>query len=307
MNVFFGVNRRMAVVTRTIYLVLPVVATAACVTSKLSPQVRQTVDLRHRGSRVDLRHSCYYGDLYDENEKWLLTPYPFADVSHLTDLKGHPIHPANERGILPAGTELEILQVEFPDGVSLAGRLLTTPRTRPWVYLRRVPHDDAPPFVILLPEGLRSEAGVEQAIANALAPAGNIQRWLRTRRPSVQAAIAHKSVVTDMTLSELTTSWGEPLLWFSDTKEGRQARVAWYRSREVWLIDGKVIAPGPRSPRPAPDEAPHPSAAASTAPARWPAQPPSHKPLRIRLLLTSAPQRYMHRSGQRQTWRRKYG
>src|SRR5687767_14646550 len=61
--------------------------------TRLAEPTRAAISARHSGRTVELRQSMYYGDLYDENEKWLLSPYPFAETFHIVDTKGAPIHP----------------------------------------------------------------------------------------------------------------------------------------------------------------------------------------------------------------------
>ncbi|MEO0811781.1 MAG: hypothetical protein AAFY60_02880 [Myxococcota bacterium] len=71
--------------------------------TRLAPEIRQSIQRRHVGKVVALKTSCFYGDLYDENERWLLSPYPFQDTYHIVDTDGLPIHPQGQRGIAPAG------------------------------------------------------------------------------------------------------------------------------------------------------------------------------------------------------------
>lgn len=210
--------------------------------TRLAPEIRQSIQRRHVGKVVALKTSSYYGDLYDENERWLLSPYPFADTYHIVDTDGAPIHPGGQRGIVPAGSTFRIRKIEFPDMAAMARRMLTTPRYNPWVYLEPV---DAPPlagrgaFIAVLPMDLETEAGVEEALAARFGPADEIAAWLAERAPTVRAAIKHKDALTGMTEAELRAAWGQPMLWFLENDHGG-AKVAWYRSKEVWMLDGKV-------------------------------------------------------------------
>lgn len=213
--------------------------------TRIPPQVRSAISARHAGKIVELRHSSYFGDLYDENEKWLLSPYPFADTHHIVDLDGKPIHPSGQKGIAPAGTRFVVQQIEFPDASAMAKRMLTTPRYNPWVYLtpadgERLSLDGRKAFILLLPMDLDTEEGVEAALAKALAPEGEITTWLGTRRPTVRVAIDHKDVIPGMSRDELFAAWGEPPMWFVEQHEGKEARVAWYTSKEVWLVEEAV-------------------------------------------------------------------
>lgn len=220
--------------------------------TRLPPEVRAGIDTRHKNAVVELRHSHFYGELYDENEKWLLSPYPFADTYHIVDTEGQPIHPRGQRGIIPAGTRFIVQQIEFPDTTAMARRMLTTPRYNPWIYLVPAPEtgislEGRGAFILLLPMDLATEAGTEEAIARVFAPLGEVSTWLASRRPTVRVAIEHKDVVAGMSQDELVAALGAPQLWFGENG-GTTTKVAWYTSREVWLVDGIVTEVKPGRP-----------------------------------------------------------
>ncbi len=171
--------------------------------TRLAPEIRQRVQERHTGSIVALKISCYYGDFYDENERWLLSPYPFSDTSHIADRSGQPIHPS---GLEPV------------DAPPLAGRTS---------------------YILVLPSDIDTEDGFEAAIARRFGQQADVMRWLDRRDPRVQVAIKHKDVTPGMNEEELTAAMGIPQRWFHEGGADR-AEVAWYGSREVWLVNGKV-------------------------------------------------------------------
>jgi len=213
--------------------------------TKIPAPVRAGISARYVGRVVELVQSCFYGDLYDENEKWLLSPYPFSETHHIVDLNGAPIHPHGQRGIIPAGTPFLIKEIEFPDSAALAKRMLTTPRYNTWIYLSRAPESrdlpaGRPLFILLLPMDLDDEAAVEKALAEVVAPQGEVTTWLTGRRPTVQAAIANKQMVTGMSERELTAAMGTPPRRFADKIGDNVALVLWYPSQEAWLVNGVI-------------------------------------------------------------------
>lgn len=219
---------------------------SACASQTLIPRdQRVAISARHTGRTVELRQSCYYGNLYDENEKLLLTPYPFGDTFHLVDPKGKPIHPTGERGIVKAGTKFIIKDVEFPDPAALATRMLTTPRYNPWIYLSPADHatlqGENKDFVLLLPMDLNEEKLIESAINELLAPAGEVTTWLSQRAPTIAVGIEHKEIVVGMNIQELVAAKGQPLRRFKDTHSTGAADVAWYNKQEAWLVDNIVV------------------------------------------------------------------
>ena len=220
-------------------------AIAGCASRTALPaEVRSAMENRYTGHVVELRRSCYYGELYDDNDKWLLTPYPFDNVYHIVDFGGQPIHPEGQRGIVPAGTPFIVDQIEFPDAGGLARRMLTTPRYNPWIYLRRVVGSPLPmerrDWILLLPRGMKDKETVERELDRLVAPEGRMIEWLAARRPVVRVAIEHKEIIAGMTTDEMVSAMGRPLLWFNDTADGKPARVAWYDVKEAWLIGDRV-------------------------------------------------------------------
>lgn len=220
----------------------------------LPRSVRVAIEDHYENHVVELRQSVYYGDLYDENEQWLVSPHPFESTFHIVDLDGNPIHPQNQVGIIPAGSRLIIDEIEFPDTFALATRMITSPRFNTWVYLRPAP--DSPlamedagqkPFILPLPLHLNTEAKVHQAIQELLAERGSVIKWLAERKPTVQAAIAHKEIISGMTREELVAAVGKPHRWiseFTDSGPGTKTTktmVAWYPGQEAWISNQRVV------------------------------------------------------------------
>jgi hypothetical protein len=195
---------------------------------------------------VELRSSLYYGDLYDENEFYMLSPYPFAHTSHINDLKGKPIFPRHERGIVPAGTRFVVQRIAFADMSEKWKRMWTTPRDYPWVILQATENQThlpavLKPFVVVLPLGMTKPAEVHEAMHGYFGKEGEIKAWLQDRKPTVRVAIFHKDIVPGMTYEELVAAKGVPQQWFSDKEGELQVRVAWYpEGQEAWFVDNQI-------------------------------------------------------------------
>lgn len=246
-----------AVLSLSLWLALLVPWVACAGPSALSGGDRGAFNARYAHTEVELKVSCYYGDLYDDNEKWLLSPYPFAHTSHIVDLHGAPIHPKNQQGILPAGTRFTVDQVEFPGGFANVTRMLTTPRFNPWMVLQRIPQEASPqnnkPFVMVLPGEDAPTATLTAHVDQMLGPVGSVQAWLATVRPTVAVAIRHKELVPGMNPTEMNASMGPPLRWFREpaTADAPAAQVAWYPVLEAWLVGDAITQIKP--PRPPPE------------------------------------------------------
>src|SRR5688572_11300901 len=173
---------------RSLPLFLLAVIMSCASHTRLAEPIRSAISARYSGRTIELRQSMYYGELYDENEKWLLSPYPFTETFHIVDTEGTPIHPKGQRGIIPAGTSFSVYRVEFPDVAAMASRMLTTPRYNPWIYLTAPEGSSLPEerkyFILLLPMDLDTEDAVEKEINRLIAPKGEMEAWLGSRQPS---------------------------------------------------------------------------------------------------------------------------
>ena len=215
--------------------------------TKLSPQIRARIQQDYVGSTIELRQSCYYGDLYDENEVWLLSSYPFEKTYHIVDLDGAPIHPKGERGIMPAGTKFKVVAIDFPTPGVLAKRMLTSPRYNPWVYLEVTDPQtkldlSKKHFVVTLPMEMKTEAEAKKSLEAIFAAPGDMGRWLGRLRPSVRVAVEHKNIQKGMNKNEMHAALGAPHYWFKGRVEGKIVRIAWYPTHEVAFDEGLVIS-----------------------------------------------------------------
>ncbi|MBT6177465.1 MAG: hypothetical protein HOI23_09450 [Deltaproteobacteria bacterium] len=236
---------------KTLFKVCWILVALGCITgcashTNIPSHVRMAIEDFHGGRVMELRQSCYYGDLYEDTGKWLLSPHAFESVHHIVDLDGKPIHPSGQRGIVPAGTRFLIEKIEFPDIYAMTTRMLSSPRYHTWVYLRALEKlplesEKRSHFVMLLPMDLQDREDVESNIAKLLAPEGDVSRWLKQRRPSVRVAIAHKDLKTGMTRDELVAARGEPHLWIAQQGSYGLEMVAWYPSHEAWIRNGRII------------------------------------------------------------------
>lgn len=204
------------------------------------------------GKTFEVRHTSVIGDLYDDNEREFLSPYPFDEVFHQVDLMGLPMHPQSPRALVPAGTQVTVIAIDHPDGLSWIKRMLASPRDAIWLELTIVPeHPDRvpfarPPLVLPITGHQGSVAAFDASITRYLAPVGEVSTWLLGRKAAVKVAIAHKEVVLGMSRDELETAMGPPWRWFVDRlPDGTELKVAWYPKNEIWLQNELVVATRP--------------------------------------------------------------
>ena len=239
---------------RRIYHALPlallaVLLAAACSSyTKLPLVTRTALQQATRGRVVATRVSFYYGLLYDDNERLLLSQRPFAYTTHIKDLDGAPIHPEEQLGVIPAGTRFSVSDIEFPDQSAQLRRMLKTPRYNPWLILRLVPGQDPflpvdrRPFVIVLPAGMERQQLVEQAMDAFVGEPEEVAAWLSARAPEIGMGIKHKEPRPGMTFQELVAAMGFPLSMDTRTEGERRYDVADYGFCQVELRKGKVVS-----------------------------------------------------------------
>lgn len=239
------------------YLILSwaVGCAAACAAgcSHLAPwpqEVRSTVASAHVGRTFELRHTQVVGEMYDDNERDLLSPYPFTEVFHHVDLAGSPIHPTRPRALIPAGTQVKLIAVDYPGPLARLRRMPATPHEAVWLQLEvtaaaaaRGDEGARKPLLMPLPRHVRSAPALATALGQVLAPPSEVSRWLRGRTAPVQVAIAHKEAQVGMSEDEMTAALGPPWRWLTDALPGGpQSRVAWYPHQEIWLQHAAIVA-----------------------------------------------------------------
>jgi hypothetical protein len=191
-----------------------------------------------------LKASSYITPFFGDASKRLLTPYPPEEVRLLNDTKGNPINPGAVQALVPAGTKVRVLKVEFPTAWVMAERVLYSPRTQPWVYLEvqgAPPRPPGPPVILVLPPQLKAKEDVLAELDRHLLdqdPAPRIARF----QPRFQEALKQKKVLEYMPEAAVEMSWGKPES-IRRTLEGQQVHQEWvYPSgkRRVFITDGLV-------------------------------------------------------------------
>jgi hypothetical protein len=198
-----------------------------------------------------LKHSSYLTPFFGDASKRLLTPYPSDEVRLLNDTKGNPINPGPVQALLPAGTKVHVLKVEFPTAWVMAERVLYSPRMQPWVYLDVEGAPLGPPVILVLPPQLKTKEDVRAELDRHLLdnnPAPRIAKF----QPRFQEALKQKKVLEYMPEAAVELSWGPPES-IRRTLDGQQVNQEWIYpggKRRVFITDGLVtrVEEGPATP-----------------------------------------------------------
>lgn len=226
-------------------LVLPVALATACASqTKLSAEDRTALqhDLTTGPAAVRyLKASSYITPFFGDASKRLLTPYPPEEVRLLNDTAGKPINPGPVQALVPAGTAVRVLQVEFPTSWAMAERVLYSPRTQPWVYLQVEGAPAGAPVILVLPPMLDKKEDVLAELDRHLPPESPAPRM--SKFPArFQEAIKQKRVLENMPEAALGMSWGAPES-IRRTLDGQRVNQEWVYPggmRRVFLTDGVV-------------------------------------------------------------------
>jgi hypothetical protein len=220
------------------------VAAVSCASyTAIPPQDRATLERNLTGRHSDkfLRLSFYVTPFFGDASKKLLTAAPPEDVRLLEQPSGEAINPGPIQKILPAGTRVRILKVEFPTSWVVTERVLYTPRTQPWVYLQTMEKTEELPLILVLRPQIRSNeeflAELERSLSDT-DPAPILSRWSGL----VREAVRTKNAVLNMPADALEMAWGYPerkRISFADSVKNEQWVYPGQR-RTAYLTDGRV-------------------------------------------------------------------
>jgi hypothetical protein len=155
-----------------------------------------------------LRLSYYVTPFFGDSSKRLLTPTPPGELHLVNDL-GQRVRPGGVERVLPAGTTVRVLKIEFPTAWVVAHRPADTPRSLPWVYLQTTPSPSATPLILLLPSHIDSVDMFKAELdlyASVSDPSASLSRWSEP----VREAVRTKNAIPDMPDDALEMAWGYP-------------------------------------------------------------------------------------------------
>jgi hypothetical protein len=166
-------------------------------------RTRTLLDGQQRYTRVALSVHPLFGDA----SKKLLLDGPPADADLLRGGNDELIAPPAAERILPPGTPVRIVEVEFPTPLVIARRVVMSPRYHPWAILQVA--GDARPNVLVLSQ---TAASADEVVAE-------VDRDLTTDDPSPalralpaeqRDAVLKKELAEGMPLQAVEMAWGLP-------------------------------------------------------------------------------------------------
>jgi len=208
---------------------------AACQTPTIQiPEADQQRSERElSGQQRFLRVATFIGPLWDDTRKAFLTDRPASEIDLVQKPSGKPIAPPAFERVLPPGTPVKIVDVEFPGTFMLSQRVLVTPRYHPWVYLQ-IPGEKRP-GILVLPQEVKSSEDVRV----------ELERYLTADdpRPALAAlspVVLKKEAGPGMSPRALEMAWGLPERKRIDRPAGTEEWSWDGGKRRAWLRDERV-------------------------------------------------------------------
>jgi len=157
----------------------------------------------------------------------------------MEDTEGNPVSPGEVEALLPAGTPVRILKVEFPTSLAIGGRTPYSPRTRPWVYVA-TPHSPKP-FILVLRSVFKNAEDFQAELNRYLTPL-NLSSRMEAFSKDEKTAIHTKEALLGIGAEALEMALGYPesKTWLF---EGEQKTETWHwgqGSKTVTLRGGRV-------------------------------------------------------------------
>ncbi len=220
-------------------LVALLLLAAACTPRIVVPDAeRERARAELAGKRRFLRVAVYEAPLFGDDGKLMLLAAPPGEIDLLRTAGGEIVPPPAPLRVLPPGTPVVVEQVEFPTGMTIALRVVTTPRYHPWAYLRIA--DDPRPHVVVLSQ---TDATADQVIAE-------LEQVLTSDDPTAayqalpedqRAAVLRKGLVEGMGTRAVAMAWGLP----ERIRMDRPADTEVWRwpgdQRRAEFLDGKLV------------------------------------------------------------------
>lgn len=227
---------------RALGLSLLVLASACASHSFVPDEDRIRLERTLPGRTYYLRQAMYLGPFWSDEAKAFLSGGVPNEIPWLTNPAGVPIEPGDPTAIVPVGTRVRILRIEFPTSMTVARRNAFLPRYNPWVYLHVEGLPDSPTPILLLRRDLRSQEAVLAELEQFLSK-DDLRPHLRELPESVLRAVNEKRLVEDMPAEAVTMAWGLPeRKIFQPSPEGRVEEWIWpFERRKARVVGGKLV------------------------------------------------------------------
>lgn len=183
--------------------------------------------------------SMYVGPFFRDGRYHLLIDQPPHHVDLLRSPKGERMSPGEPTGILPAGTEVRISEVEFATASATTRRSLLTPRFFTWVFVK-FDGKERPGIIVVREEPENHEDFLE--ILSRYLTTEDVAAKIAGYPEETRRAIAEKRLVSGMDGEAVRMAWGSPLQVTRDYEDGvRIDEWSFEGERRLTIRGGELI------------------------------------------------------------------
>jgi hypothetical protein len=237
----------------------------------LSAHDQEQIQTREKKKLYYLKYSFFVGPLYTYDDKLYISERGFDERVLVQDTSDNPIFPPEPTGVIPMGTQVQVLQIEFPTRGVASDRKLKSPRFFTWVYLEKAGESAAQPWILVLAPEFRTLGQFDDALTEYLQKEDPRPAFASLPAEEL-AAIDQKSILKGMRADSLRRARGHPDRITRSFEGGiKVERWQYAEKRFVTLRDDQVESwegfpniPAPSAPAPAPAA---PAATPTPAPA----------------------------------------
>lgn len=220
-------------------------AAFGCAHQELTDHERIQVSERFHGANLELAQSMWIAPFFRDDARRLLLRVPPDENIVMVTPEGKPMLPGAVMGVLPAGTHVTVLKVDFPGGWQTLQIL--EPRDRPWVELAT--DKPEPAYVLLLPPDLKDEDDALKKISPLLT-AQPLDHDIAALSDADRAAINTKILTPGITARAVELAWGPPLqrdekIAIKDGVKSENDEWTWRSDtqyRVVHITDGVLVS-----------------------------------------------------------------
>ncbi|MFM2153027.1 MAG: hypothetical protein RL199_1462 [Pseudomonadota bacterium] len=190
---------------------LSALLTLACATTAVPGRDRDQVNLALAGQVRQLAQSVVVAPFFRDATRRLLLTQPPAEVELVVNPRGGRKAPGEALEVLPAGTRVRVVTVDYPTVWTALTRQLITPSERPWLELVVEERSPTPSYVFALRPNLRSADESFDEILRFVTPDDVAGEVARLPGPE-QHAVRTRELATGLSMRAVELAWGRPNL-----------------------------------------------------------------------------------------------
>jgi hypothetical protein len=194
----------------TIICLIPFIWWVGCATSKTFRGQDNNLNII---SQYWLTVSLYAGNFFDDRNFFLLDHRPFYAIDDVRTKDGYTYFPAKETLLIPAGTLVKIVRVEYPDEKIMLKRSIYSPKNHIWIYLKvarergdiNIFYDKI--YIMIIPKNITDELQLKKYLDQFFS-LNDPNRWMLQSESFIQKGMFEKKPVIGMNKEHIFVALG---------------------------------------------------------------------------------------------------